>query len=168
MIKLFDKDMNEVIVDQDTYQTKIFPLDNFSPFAFIMNGIKFNTSEHAFQYLKFSNTSILTAEAIKDSYSPYDARELARKYRQYRRADWADVKYEMMEKVIKSKIEYNPTVKQALLDTGDYIIAECCKDEDTDWGIDRNNKGENHLGKILMKIRYELNKELENETVIKR
>ena len=43
-----------------------------------------------------------------------------------------------------------------LLNTQDLIIAECCIDEDTDWGIDNNNQGENHLGIIWMNIREDL------------
>ena len=44
-------------------------------------------------------------------------------------------------------------VKDVLLNTKDYIIAENCIDEDTDWGLDSNNQGDNNLGKIWMKIR---------------
>lgn len=44
-----------------------------------------------------------------------------------------------------------------LLKTKDYIIAEYCTDEDTDCGLDNNNKGNNNLGKIWMKIRGEKN-----------
>jgi predicted NAD-dependent protein-ADP-ribosyltransferase YbiA (DUF1768 family) len=61
-----------------------------------------------------------------------------------------------MEKVLRLKVEQNPVVKECLLNTKDYIIAECCIDEDTDWGIDNNNNGNNHLGNIWMKIRDEL------------
>ena len=32
-----------------------------------------------------------------------------------------------------------------------------CIDEDTDWGLDNNNQGDNNLGKIWMKIRDEIN-----------
>ena len=44
-------------------------------------------------------------------------------------------------------------VLNKLLSTNDNIIAECCVDEDTEWGINNNNLGDNHLGKIWMKIR---------------
>ena len=47
-------------------------------------------------------------------------------------------------------------VKDVLLNTKDYIIAENCIDEDTDWGLDSNNQGDNNLGKIWMKIRDDI------------
>lgn len=58
MIKLFDKEMNEIKYDIANYQNEVFPLDNFSPFGLIMNNLYFSTSEHAFQYLKFIDTNI--------------------------------------------------------------------------------------------------------------
>ena len=168
MIKLFDDNMNEIQMDQNEYQDRLFPLDNFSAFGLIMDEKYFQTSEHAFQYLKFSDTSIMTANLIRESFSPNKARQIAHENRKVKRPDWDEVKYDLMERVIKLKIDANPTVRQALLNTGDYIIAECCLDEDTEWGIDKEKQGENRLGKILMKIRYELNKELENDAPIKR
>ena len=38
-----------------------------------------------------------------------------------------------MEKVLRLKALQNPIVKECLLKTKDYVIAECCIDEDTDW-----------------------------------
>ena len=61
-----------------------------------------------------------------------------------------------MEKVLRLKVEQNPIVKEVLLNTKDYIIAEKCIDEDTDWGLDSNNQGNNYLGKIWMKIRDDI------------
>ena len=50
-----------------------------------------------------------------------------------------------------------------LLATKDYIIAEYCTDEDTEWGLDNNDFGDNNLGKIWMKIRAELKGSEKNE-----
>ncbi len=156
MIKLFDKDMNEIIIERSMYQWQLLPLDNFSAFGFKMNGEYFQTSEHAFQYLKFIETNKDIANIIKKSYSPNDARRIAHENKEYRLPNWSDVKYDNMEKVLKLKVEQNPIVKECLLNTKDYIIAECCIDEDTDWGINNNNEGNNHPGKIWMKIRDEI------------
>ena len=156
MIKLFDKDMNEITIERSMYQWQLLPLDNFSAFGFEMNGEYFQTSEHAFQYLKFIETNKDIANIIKKSYSPNDARRIAHENKEYRLPNWSDVKYDNMEKVLKLKVEQNPIVKECLLNTKDYIIAECCIDEDIDWGINNNNEGNNHLGKIWMKIRDEI------------
>ncbi len=156
MIKLFDKEMNEIKFNIAEYQLNVFSLDNFAPFGLTMDNEYFQTSEHAFQYLKFVDTNKEVAESIKKSFSPNDARSIAHENKASRLANWSDIKYKKMEEVLKLKVEQNPIVKECLLNTKDYLIAECCIDEDTDWGIDNNNQGENHLGKIWMKIRSEL------------
>lgn len=158
MIKLFDKDMNEIKFSISDYQLKLFPLDNFSSFGLNMDNEYFQTSEHAFQYLKFIDTNTNIANKIKESYSPDDARRIAHENKEYRLSNWSDIKYINMEKVLRLKVDQNPIVKKCLLDTKDYIIAEVCIDEDTDWGLDNNNQGNNNLGKIWMKIRDDLKK----------
>ena len=156
MIKLFDSNMNEINVKREMYQWDILPLDNFSSFGLVMNSEYFQTSEHAFQYLKFVDTNKEIANKIKASFSPNDARNIAHENKDYRLSNWSDVKYQNMEKVLRLKVEQNPIVKDVLLNTKDYIIAENCIDEDTDWGLDSNNQGDNNLGKIWMKIRDDI------------
>ena len=156
MIKLFDSNMNEVIIKREMYQWDIFPLDNFSAFGFVMNSEYFQTSEHAFQYLKFVDTNKEIANKIKESFSPNEARNIAHENKAYRLTNWQEVKYQNMEKVLRLKVDQNPIVKECLLNTKDYIIAENCIDEDTDWGLDNNNEGNNNLGKIWIKIREDI------------
>ena len=157
MIKLFDKDMNEIVYDITSYQLSILPLDNFSAFGLTMDGKYFQTSEHAFQYLKFVDTNYDLAEKIRNSYSPNEARNIAHENKIYKPTNWKDIKYKNMEKVLRLKVEQNPVVMKKLLQTNNYIITEYCTDQDTEWGLDNNNNGENNLGKIWMKIRNELN-----------
>lgn len=159
MIKIFDKDMNEIKFDIMGYQMKIFPLDNFSPYGFIMNNLYFPTSEHAFQYLKYASSDSEIADKIRKSLSPDEARIIGHQYTSLRDSNWSNIKYEKMEEVLRLKINQNTIVREALLKTQDYIIAEVCIDEDTDWGLDNNGQGENHLGNIWMKIRSDLRKE---------
>lgn len=156
MIKLFDNDMNEIEFNITDYQLSILPLDNFSAFGLIMDNEYFQTSEHAFQYLKFINTNKELAKTIKNAYSPNDARRIAHENKKYKENNWSKIKYLNMEKVLRLKVSQNPIVMKKLLATGNYIIAEYCTDEDTEWGLDNNNFGENNLGKIWMKIRDEL------------
>lgn len=156
MIKLFDKNMNEIQFDITDYQLNLLPLDNFSAFGLVMDNEYFQTSEHAFQYLKFVDSNYEIAQKIKNSYSPNEARKIAHENKKYKITNWSDVKYKNMEKVLRLKVEQNSVVMKKLLATKDYIIAEYCTDEDTEWGLDNNNHGENNLGKIWMKIRDEL------------
>ena len=153
MIKLFDKNMNEIKVEREMYQWQIFPLDNFSAFGVTMDGEYFQTSEHAFQYLKFASTNKDIANKIKRASSPNEARDIAHSNKKFRVPNWSDFKYKAMEKVLRLKVEQNPIVKEVLLNTKNFIIAENCIDNDTDWGFDKNNQGSNNLGKIWMKIR---------------
>ena len=162
MIKLFDKNMNEIKIDIPSYQLNIFPLDNFSSYGLLMDGEYFQTSEHAFQYLKFIDTNKEIAEKIKQAYSPDEARLIAHANKKYKPDNWSEVKYKNMEKVLRLKVNQNEIVLNKLLDTKDYLIAECCIDEDTDWGIDNNNNGDNNLGKIWMKIRKDYHEKIDN------
>lgn len=156
MIKLFDKNMNEIKFTITEYQLNLLPLDNFSAFGLIMDNEYFQTSEHAFQYMKFVNTNKEIAKKIKNSYSPNDARRIAHENQEYKVNDWSKNKYKNMEKVLRLKVMQNPIVMKKLLATENYIIAEYCTDEDTEWGLDNNNLGDNNLGKIWMKIRDEI------------
>lgn len=156
MIKLFDNGMNEIKLDITEYQLNILPLDNFSAFGLELNGEYFQTSEHAFQYLKFVNTSPMIAKRIKESFSPNDARKIAQENKNLKPNNWSDVKYDNMEKVLRAKTEQNLIVKKKLKETGNYLISEYCTDQDTEWGLDDNNNGQNNLGKIWMKIRSEI------------
>ena len=156
MIKLFDNEMNEIKFNITDYQLNLLPLDNFSAFGLVMNNKYFQTSEHAFQYLKFVDTNKELAEQIKNAYSPNDARKLAHENKRYKPDNWKEIKCKNMEKVLRLKVEQNIVVMKKLLATNNYVIAEYCTDEDTEWGLDNNNCGENNLGKIWMKIRSEL------------
>ena len=156
MIKLFDKNMNEIKFTITEYQLNLLPLDNFSSFGLVMDNLYFQTSEHAFQYLKFVDTNIEIAQKIKNAFSPNDARRIAHENKRHKVDNWTSFKYKNMEKVLRLKVMQNPIVMKKLLDTKDYIIAEYCTDEDTDWGLNSDNLGENNLGKIWMKIRDEI------------
>ena len=153
MLRIFDGD-KEIKYDNNKYITDIFPLENFSAFGLNMDGIYFKTGEHAFQYLKFTDKNI--CDEIRNANNPYEARILGGKYKSMRIPNWSEVKYDYLEKVFKLKVEQDPMVREALLNTKDYTICEYCIDEDTEWGLDKNGNGENRLGKAWMKVRNEL------------
>ena len=158
MLKLIDKNGKEIEKDTETYLRDLFPLDNFSAYGLVMDGIQFKTGEHAFQYLKFAKTNSEVAKAITSSTSPNEARRLAQVYKRLRDPEWSNVKYGYMKRVFELKAASNKEVEEALLNTKDYTIVEHCVDQDTDWGVDNNGVGENNLGKLWMQIREELKK----------
>ena len=60
-----------------------------------------------------------------------------------------------MYEIVKDKFSRNPELRVKLLNTGDIELIEGNYWGDTFWGV-CNGKGENHLGKILMRVRKEL------------
>jgi ribA/ribD-fused uncharacterized protein len=74
------------------------------------------------------------------------------------RSDWEDIKLEVMEYGLRYKFsQENPNLRAKLIATGDEHIQEGNNWNDTFWGVDlATGKGENHLGKLLMKIRSEI------------
>lgn len=74
------------------------------------------------------------------------------------RADWEDIKLEVMEYGLRYKFsDHNPNLRQKLIDTGNLHIQEGNWWNDKFWGVClKTNIGENNLGKLLMKIRGEI------------
>jgi ribA/ribD-fused uncharacterized protein len=70
------------------------------------------------------------------------------------RPDWDAVKLQVMEDVLRIKFSVAP-FRTWLLNTGDEELVEGNTWGDTFWGV-CGGVGENHLGKLLMKIRAEL------------
>lgn len=91
-------------------------------------------------------------------YGPSKSKEIGRKVPI--RPDWEQVKIGIMEEIVRQKFVQNPELAASLLETGDKVLIEGNRWGDICWGVDtRTWQGENHLGKILMKIRNELKKQ---------
>ncbi|MGM9936950.1 MAG: NADAR domain-containing protein [Candidatus Ornithomonoglobus sp.] len=60
-------------------------------------------------------------------------------------------------KIVKAKFEQNPELAQKLLAAGEQGLIEGNKWRDTYWDVNmKTGIGEDHLGKILMRVREEL------------
>ena len=70
------------------------------------------------------------------------------------RKDWEDVKIQVMENGLRLKFQ-DPTLRKKLLATEDEELVEGNPWGDRYWGV-CNGSGKNKLGKLLMKIRKEL------------
>ena len=139
------------------YTREFYCLDNFSAFAFIYEGIRFHTVEHAYQAYKFKDTSPVVFNEIVNSFSADEARRIAHRNEDKVVLNWDDIKVNLMEKFLRAKLEQNPQVKKKLMETENYLI---CEDSPVDdfWGIGEDKKGQNQLGKLWMKLREELQK----------
>lgn len=135
------------------YETSYFALHNFSANAVEIDKVVYPTAEHAFHALKFEDPNI--REEIINSSSPVAAFHLGKKYKPQRRSDWDDIKVGVLEDIIRHKALQNPDVKDALLLSGDEQIIEDNPNDDF-WGCGSDGEGQNHTGRILMKIRGEL------------
>ena len=75
------------------------------------------------------------------------------------RNDWEDVKVQVMWYALREKFgKNNPELAAKLISTGDIYIQEGNTWGDKFWGVDlKSGRGENNLGKLLMKRRGQLN-----------
>lgn len=71
------------------------------------------------------------------------------------RADWEDVKIDIMLFHVRKKFKDHPTLAMDLTLTGDRYLEETNHWGDTFWGV-CGGKGQNMLGAILMQVRDEL------------
>ena len=137
------------------YTREFFCLDNFSSFGFMYEGKYYQTVEHAYQSLKFKDTATDVEEEIIKCFSAYDAQRIAHENIDKQTKNWDEIKVDIMEKLLRAKLEQNPYVKKKLLETEEYRICEDSP-KDSFWGIGPDRKGRNELGKLWMKLREEL------------
>lgn len=133
-------------------------LSNFAVSLVKFDGLHFSTVEHAYQAAK----TVVSEERrdVMRASTPGAAKRAGRRVTM--REGWEDMKLQIMEDLLRQKFD-QASFQEALLATGDAKLVEGNTWGDTYWGFDtRTGKGENHLGKLLMKIREELWKEQEN------
>lgn len=135
---------------------------NFSSDPIEYNGKKYPTSEHLFQSLKFMERRPDLAEHIRTcSTRPRVVFDEAHRFSPEVRSDWLQVRIEMMDFVLWHKFSQNRHLKEELLSTGDAELVED-SDKDSFWGIGVERKGQNQLGKALVRLRTKLRDEQNN------
>ena len=136
------------------YENDFYVLSNFSAFQLWFAGLRFETAEHAYHWMKFPRRPGLQAR-IREAWSAHDAFTLAGEEKANRRPDWDDVKVEVMRDILRHKVKQHAYVRRKLLDTGDRELIEDSWRDDF-WGWGPNRTGLNMLGKLWMEIRAEL------------
>ena len=130
-------------------------LSNFFAHPVTLDGETYPTAEHAFQALK----TLHPAERLKvrETPTPYGVKRLGK--RVTLREDWDSLRFEVMERVVRAKFS-DPGLAARLRETGNRELIEGNNWQDTTWGCVRARdggwKGQNRLGKTLMKVRAEL------------
>lgn len=135
------------------YETSFFVFSNFSSHAVVYKNILYPTAEHAYHASKFDDEKI--KNEILNAKSPLEAYKIGKLNKSKRISNWDEIKINVLYEIIKEKVNQHIEVKEALLSTGNNEIVEV-NPNDSFWGNGKDGKGENQMGKILMRIRSEL------------
>ncbi len=126
---------------------------NFSRHPFEVDGVKYKTSEHYFQAMKFPKGP--HRDEVLEASKPMEAAIIGRDRSRPLRPDWEEVKLDMMREALRYKFAAYPELKKLLLSTGDRLLVEASPMDDF-WGIKDTKlpgNGHNWLGKLLMELR---------------
>lgn len=131
-------------------------LSNFAPINIKLGNKTYASVEHA--YMSMKSTSIVWKDfCAQPAVSAGQVKRESKKITL--RDDWEDIKLRVMEDLLRIKFN-NPEYKDLLLATGNQNIQEGNYWNDKFFGIClKTGIGENHLGRLIMKIRDELLKE---------
>lgn len=126
-------------------------LSNFYQLGFEFDGLWAPTAEHHFQAAKTDDAE--EKARIYNAPTPAHAKRLGRKCT--KRRDWEERKQQKMLLILREKFKH-PVMRQQLLDTGSEELVEGNTWGDIYWGQCPLGHGENHLGKLLMQVREEI------------
>jgi len=139
-------------------------LSNFHPCTIEFQGIKYPTVEHYYVAMKIKTdqqldgkniTLIDCREMISRIKDPAKVKQLGKVLKL--RKDWDKIKLDTMLWGVREKFK-DKDLRQLLIDTSEHEIVEGNNWGDKFWGV-CGGVGENHLGKILMKVRKEIREE---------
>lgn len=123
---------------------------NFSNHPVELKGKAWSTSEHYFQAQKFAGTKY--ESQVRKCQGPGEAAAMGRDRSLPLRADWEQVKDNVMRAAVLAKFLQNEEAQDELLSTGDEKLVEHTKN-DKYWADGGNGTGKNMLGIILMEVR---------------
>lgn len=144
-------------------------LGNWYDSPFVLEEIQFKNSE---QYLMWGKAKLFQdnkiAEEILKTSDPIRMKKLGQQVRGFEQIKWDDNKFHIMCTALTAKFSQNPELLKCILATNNMILVEASP-FDKIWGIGMDFKeavqteqakwrGENLLGKALMKVRDELKK----------
>lgn len=139
-------------------------LANYSNHGFKKNGVFYKTAEHYYQSEKFDDEKI--KNKILNAPTPKIASNIGRDRSNIRKDNFKNVKLEVMYEGILEKFRQNREIAYKLIETRNQEIVEATIDEYY-WGIGKTKEGQNHIGKILVKVREQIKKEILNSIISK-
>ena len=143
----------------DSFSNQYEFMSNFYNAPIIYDDLTYRNNEAAFQAQKLANEEERKRFC---TYSPSKAKLEGRNCKL--REDWEDIKYQVMYNIVKAKFSQNVELKKQLLATGTEELIEGNWWHDNCWGDCfcercKDVKGQNNLGKILMRVREEIKNE---------
>lgn len=140
--KKFEQKKNKIGFREDR-----FYLSNFYPYPMIVNGLRFECVEAAFQSFKTKDIE------VRKQFVGLDGKSAKRLGRQIKlREDWEQVKVKVMRQLIRAKFSMDLGDKLKV-ERGDLVEYNTWGDKF--WGVS-SGQGRNELGKILMEVRESL------------
>ena len=132
-------------------------------------GIKFPTSEHAYQwrFMKYLGHHEFALE-ILNARTPSEAKEISLRVPRCQHKDWHSIKLQVMKEVLHAKADYSPIFRSALINSVGKRLVECTQDIFWTSGLSPRLSastksdyypGKNKLGEILESVRNDLIKE---------
>ncbi len=134
----------------NSFSGKYLFLSNFFPSSVVYQALVYPTVEHAFQATKCVRQE--DHDKVRKTFYPAKAKQLGKSFQ--RRANWNEIKQDVMYKLVTNKFKV-PALRQLLLATGNKELIEGNYWGDTYWGVCKG-VGTNHLGKILMRVREDI------------
>jgi len=129
-------------------------LSNFFTSEFALDGVTYRTLEAYLQSEKYSSTDPDYAQKIREQRNSALLRGMAKSKAHTARAEWDDVRLDVMRKGLEAKFAM-PAFAAVLLSTGTATLEQESVD-DAFWGIGADGNGENWTGKLLMELRTKL------------
>lgn len=129
------------------------PLSTCSAHPILLEDKNWLTCEHYYN-TKIARTSV-QAKNIAKCESGKEACELMAPWYRLKVTAWKAQRAVLMTRALYTKVQMYEEVKQALLATDDLLIVETSQ-YDYFWGIGRDARGENQLGKAWMNIRSKI------------
>lgn len=126
-------------------------LSNFHLVGIVYEGVRYPSSEHAYQAAK--TLDIEERRRIASMPKPSDAMYAGRALQA--RPDWFAVRVQVMTDILRLKFAPGTELAERLLATGDAHLEEGNYHGDRFWGT-VHGKGRNELGKALMRVRHDL------------
>jgi ribA/ribD-fused uncharacterized protein len=127
-------------------------LSNFAPSQVCLDGVDYPTVEHAYQAAKTLDKQKRAWIQVQRlaSHAKSAGRGLTV------RPGWEKIKPEVMRLLLEQKFRPGSPLADQLVATGTRRLVHYCPWGDRLWGVDRDGRGQNLLGELIMLIRVSL------------